>query len=83
MIRDSSPSRSWEFFSTPPRPARFWGPSSLLYNGCQGPWEANSHSASQESIRLLRNPMVHNRVHKSLSYPESEEPYSHLTAVFL
>jgi len=31
----------WEFFSSPPRPERIWGPSSLLSNGYQGhfPWE--------------------------------------------
>jgi hypothetical protein len=28
-------------------------------------WEANSHSASQEIPRLLRNPNVHHRVHNS------------------
>jgi hypothetical protein len=40
MIGVSSPGRGWEFFSSPPRPDRFWGPSSLLSNGYQGffPW---------------------------------------------
>jgi hypothetical protein len=31
----SSPSRGWEFFSSPPRPNRLWSPSSLLSNGYQ------------------------------------------------
>jgi hypothetical protein len=33
---DSSLGRGWEFFSSPPRPDRLWGPPSLLYNGYQG-----------------------------------------------
>jgi hypothetical protein len=28
-----SPGRGWEFFSSPSRPERFWGPSSPLCNG--------------------------------------------------
>jgi hypothetical protein len=31
----------------------------------QSPWEAHRHSASQEILRLLRKPKVHDRVHKS------------------
>jgi hypothetical protein len=27
---------SWEYFSSPPRPERLWGPPSLLSNGYQG-----------------------------------------------
>jgi hypothetical protein len=36
----SSPGRDWEFFSSPPRPDRLWGPPSLLSNGYQVlfPW---------------------------------------------
>jgi hypothetical protein len=35
-----SPGRGREFFSSPPRPKRFWGQLSLLSNGYHGifPW---------------------------------------------
>jgi len=36
MIGGSSPVRGWEFFSSPPRPDRLWGPSSILTNGYRG-----------------------------------------------
>jgi hypothetical protein len=36
MIAGSIPCSSWEFFSSPPRPDRFWGPPSLLSDGYQG-----------------------------------------------
>jgi hypothetical protein len=36
MIGGLSPGRFWEFFSSPPRPDRLWGPPSLLFNGYQG-----------------------------------------------
>jgi len=36
MIGGSSPGGSWEFFFSPPRQDRFWGPLSLLSNGYQG-----------------------------------------------
>jgi hypothetical protein len=32
----SNPGGGWEFFSSPPRPDRFWGPPSILYKGYQG-----------------------------------------------
>jgi hypothetical protein len=32
------PAGDWEFFSSPPRPDRLWGPPSLLSNGYQGPF---------------------------------------------
>jgi hypothetical protein len=38
MIGGSSPGRSLEFFSSPPRPDRLWGPPSLLSNGYEGPF---------------------------------------------
>jgi hypothetical protein len=36
MIGSSSPGRGWEFFYSPPRPDRLWGPLSLLFSGYQG-----------------------------------------------
>jgi hypothetical protein len=36
MIWGWSTGRGWEFFSSPPRPDRLWGPSSFLSNGYQG-----------------------------------------------
>jgi hypothetical protein len=36
MIWDSSHGRGWEFFSSPTRPDRLGGPSSLLSNGYEG-----------------------------------------------
>jgi hypothetical protein len=32
-IGGSSPGWGWEYFSSPPRPDRLWGPPSLLSNG--------------------------------------------------
>jgi len=32
----SIPGGDWEFFSSPPRPEKLWGPASLLCNGYQG-----------------------------------------------
>jgi len=35
MIGGSSSNRGWEFFSSPTRPDRLWGPLNLLYNEYQ------------------------------------------------
>jgi hypothetical protein len=36
MIGGSKSGMGWKFFSSPPRPDRFWGPPSSLSNGYQG-----------------------------------------------
>jgi hypothetical protein len=36
IIGGSSPGRGWILFSSPSRPDRLWGPTSLLSNGYQG-----------------------------------------------
>jgi len=33
MIGGSSPGRGWEFFPSPQRPDRLWGPPNILSNG--------------------------------------------------
>jgi hypothetical protein len=44
----------------------------LTYSMEQNPsWEANRFSASQEIPRNLWNPMVHHRIHKSLTWASS------------
>jgi hypothetical protein len=35
-FKGSIPDEGWDFFSSPPRPDRLWGPPSLLSNGYQG-----------------------------------------------
>jgi hypothetical protein len=41
----SSPGRGWEFFSSPPRPERLWGPPSLLSDGYRGLVKRTGHEA--------------------------------------
>jgi len=38
MIGNSSPCRSCQYFCSPPRPDRFWGPPSLLSHQKLFPW---------------------------------------------
>jgi hypothetical protein len=55
IIGISSPGRSWEFFSSPPRPDRLGSPPSLLSNGYQGlfPWRQ-----SGRGVKLTTHPHV-------------------------
>jgi hypothetical protein len=67
MIGGSSPSRRWEFFSSPPRPDRLWGPLSLLSNGYQGPfrWRRSGRGVKLATHLLL--------------VPRSKNAWSHIS----
>jgi hypothetical protein len=50
------------------------------------PWEANSHSAGQEILRLLWNPTVHNHVRKNptmVPIPSQMNPIHILTSYLI
>jgi len=50
-------------------------------------WESNTHSASQEIPRLLRNPKIHYHVHSQETAtgtcPEPDAFNSHFSTLFL
>jgi hypothetical protein len=47
MIGGSSPGRGWEFFSSPSRQDRLWGPPSFLYSGYRGSFPGGKASGSE------------------------------------
>jgi hypothetical protein len=63
MIGSSTPGRSWEFFSSPPRPDRLRGPHSLLYDGYAGSFsgvkrpglDADHSSPSSSEVKNARS----------------------------
>jgi hypothetical protein len=54
------PGRGWEFFSSPPRPDRFWGPSSFPSNGCQGSFPVGETDHSSPSSAEVKNAWSYN-----------------------
>jgi hypothetical protein len=44
--------RHMRFFSSPKRPYRLWGPTSLLFNGCRGSFSGQSGLAVTVTPRL-------------------------------
>jgi hypothetical protein len=64
------PTGSWEFFSSPPRQKRLWGPPSLLCNGYQGlfPWGLSGRGA-----KLTTHPHLVPRSKNECSYTSTPQ----------
>jgi hypothetical protein len=65
MIGGSSSERDWEFFTSPQRPDRLWGPPTLLSNGNQGLFH---WGYSSRVVKLTTHFHLVPRSKKELSY---------------
>jgi len=70
MIWGSIPGRGWEYFSSPPRLDRLWGPPSLLSNGYQGffPWGVTRPGRETDNL-----PPSSAEVKNAWSYPSTSQ----------
>jgi hypothetical protein len=65
MIGGSSPSRGWEFFSSPLHPDQLWGLPSFLTNGCEGlfSWRQSDQGMKLTTrFHLVPRPRMHGAI---------------------